>query len=54
MRLGVYQSALAGLKPAERIERLENMLSGAILDLEVCPELFLSGYNAGGELNELD
>lgn len=47
MRAAIYQSALAGLTPAERIERLAEVVAAADADLVLCPELFLSGYAVG-------
>lgn len=46
MRLGVYQCDAAGREPEERLAVLDRLLTGRCLDLLVCPELFLSGYNA--------
>ena len=53
MKLGVFQSACAGLDPRERIGRLDQVITGQDLDLVVCPELFLSGYNVGTDLKRL-
>jgi predicted amidohydrolase len=50
LRAAVYQSALAGLTPAERIERLATVVAHADAELVLCPELFLSGYAVGDEL----
>ena len=47
MKLGVYQCAAAGRSPDERLAVLDRCMTGRRLDLLVCPELFLSGYNAG-------
>lgn len=47
MRLGVYQCNAAGRCPEERLQALESHLLGKEIDLVVCPELFLSGYNVG-------
>ncbi|MFT5657782.1 MAG: putative amidohydrolase [Gammaproteobacteria bacterium] len=53
MRIGIYQSALAGLTPVERLAKLETTLATTDLDLVVCPELFMSGYNVGDALTTL-
>lgn len=47
MRLGVYQCDAAGRTPEARLAVLDRLLTGRRPDLLVCPELFLSGYNAG-------
>ncbi|GAW35367.1 (R)-stereoselective amidase [Roseovarius sp. A-2] len=47
MRLGVYQCDAAGRTPEARLTVLDRLLTGRSLDLLVCPELFLSGYDAG-------
>ena len=52
MQLGVYQTDFAGLTPAARIDKLETTLEKNNLNLVVCPELFLSGYDAGNQLHE--
>ncbi len=51
MQVGVFQCAAGGLTPDERIERLSVVLDGSV-DLLVCPELFLSGYNVGDKVVE--
>lgn len=53
MRAGVFQCAGGGLAPAERLDRLAAALGRAPLDLVVCPELFLSGYDVGDALAAL-
>lgn len=53
MKLAVFQSACGGLTPSDRIEELRSVLDGADVDLVVCPELFMSGYNVGEELRTL-
>lgn len=53
MRLGIYQCVAAGRAPEERLAVLEKHLDGASLDLLVCPELFLSGYNVGDDIDRL-
>lgn len=52
MRAAIYQSALAGLTPGERIERLASVVQATDADLVLCPELFLSGYAAGDALRQ--
>ncbi len=53
MRLGVYQCIAAGRSTEERLDVLEQHLDGQNLDLLICPELFLSGYNVGPDINRL-
>lgn len=53
MRIGVFQSAGGGLSPQQRLDRLATAMSQQALDLVVCPELFMSGYNVGESLVEL-
>ncbi len=53
MLSGVLQSDGSGLTPTMRLEKLAAALAGKDLDLIVCPELFLSGYNVGDALPEL-
>jgi len=48
MKLGVYQPDGAGRAPEERLDALGRQLAGQHLDLVLCPELFLGGYNAQG------
>jgi predicted amidohydrolase len=53
MKIAIYQSALGGLEPAQRLERLGAALAdpaAAGADLLVCPELFMSGYAIGDAL----
>lgn len=50
MKLGVFQPSFGGLLPDDRIGRLGEVIAGAGLDLVVCPELFLSGYDVGEDL----
>lgn len=50
MRAAIYQSALAGLTPAERAERLAKVAARTDADLILCPELFLTGYAVGDAL----
>ncbi len=53
MLSGVLQSDGSGLTPEMRLEKLAAALAEKDLDLIVCPELFLSGYNVGEALPEL-
>lgn len=53
MKLAVFQSACGGMTPSARIDRLRSILAGKDVDLVVCPELFLSGYNVGDSLRTL-
>jgi predicted amidohydrolase len=53
MRVGVFQCAGGGLTPDKRLERLSRAIRGKALDLVVCPELFLSGYNVGEDVARL-
>jgi len=53
LKAGIFQSNGEGLKPVERLANLEETIAGQQLDLVVCPELFMSGYNVGSRLHEL-
>lgn len=53
LKAGIFQSNGAGLKPVERLANLEEAIADQQLDLVVCPELFMSGYNVGSQLHEL-
>jgi len=53
LHAGVFQCDGAGLTPSQRLEKLAHAIAGKGLDLVVCPELFLSGYNVGDELCSL-
>ncbi|MEZ5926284.1 MAG: carbon-nitrogen hydrolase family protein [Hyphomicrobiaceae bacterium] len=53
MRIAIYQSALAGLMPADRLEHLARTVQETDAELILCPELFLSGYAVGEELRRL-
>ncbi len=53
MRSGVFQCNGGGLTPDERLQKLAGVLAHNKLDLVVCPELFLSGYNMGEALSDL-
>ncbi len=48
MRLGIFQCDLGSCVAEQRIESLAAALSGQVLDLVVCPELFASGYHITG------
>ncbi|SMF84473.1 Predicted amidohydrolase [Tistlia consotensis] len=52
LRAGVFQCAAGGLDPAARLARLDEVLAERTLDLLLCPELFLSGYDVGDALIE--
>lgn len=49
---GVFQCAGGSLTPSQRLEKLAAVLGPKQLDLIVCPELFLSGYNMGESLKD--
>ncbi len=53
MRVGVFQCAGGGLTPEQRLGKLANAVKENDLDLMVCPELFLSGYNVGADVAAL-
>jgi 5-aminopentanamidase len=55
LRAAIFQYECRDESPAERIQRLDRMLDahGSELDLVICPELFLSGYNVGDKIREL-
>lgn len=53
MRAAVFQCAGGGLNPEQRLQRLKQAISVQQLDLVVCPELFMSGYNVGDALISL-
>ncbi|MCC0041671.1 MAG: carbon-nitrogen hydrolase family protein [Rhodobiaceae bacterium] len=53
MRLGIFQCEAGGLTPQQRLDRLARIMDGQRLDLLVCPELFLSGYDVGADLHAL-
>ena len=58
MRVGIYQPAAGGLSLDQRLARLRLSIevarqnSNADLELVLCPELFISGYNVGDQLHE--
>lgn len=49
MRLGIFQISGGGLTPTERLDALTRHLEDSDLDLILCPELFMSGYNVGAD-----
>jgi len=54
-RVAIWQYQARDEMPADRIARLETVLSGlgaGTTDLLCCPELFLSGYNVGSRVRE--
>src|SRR5262245_24723057 len=55
LRAAIYQYECRDEPPAARLERLDAMLGGhqGELDLVICPELFLSGYNVGDKIRQL-
>lgn len=53
LKAGVYQCDGAGLTPGERLDKLATAIAGRKLDLVVCPELYLSGYNIDDKLHSL-
>ena len=53
LKAGVFQGNGAGISPAQRLAGLANAIAGHQLDLVVCPELFMSGYNVGSDLDAL-
>ena len=55
LRAAIYQYECRNESPAERLQRLDRMLNahGGKLDLVICPELFLSGYNVGDTIRQL-
>ena len=55
LRAAIYQYECRDEPPAERLQRLDRMLgaNAGKLDLVICPELFLSGYNVGERIRQL-
>ncbi len=53
LRAGIFQSDGAGLQPDERLACLAEAIADLQLDLVVCPELFMSGYNVGEDLERI-
>ncbi len=49
LKAGVFQCNGANLRPDERLGRLADAIADRQLDLVVCPELFMSGYNVGSD-----
>ncbi|HJT14920.1 MAG TPA: carbon-nitrogen hydrolase family protein [Dongiaceae bacterium] len=54
LRAAIFQYQCRDESPAERLQRLDRMLDAhsGKLDLVICPELFLSGYNVGDKIRE--
>jgi len=56
MNVAIYQSACSGLSSAEKIDQLSRFIveytnnERTPLDLVICPELFITGYNVGEDL----
>lgn len=53
MRIGVFQSNASGLTPQQRLAKLASQLTAESIDLLICPELFMSGYDVGEQLPAL-
>jgi 5-aminopentanamidase len=55
LRAAIYQYECRDESPTERLQRLDRMLDAhrSKLDLIICPELFLSGYNVGDRIRQL-
>jgi len=53
VRAGIFQSDGAGLAPLQRLAGLATAIADQHLDLVVCPELYMSGYNVGSDLHDL-
>jgi len=53
VRAAILQARLAGLAPVERLNRLAGALEAEPVDLMVCAELFMSGYDVGDALAAL-
>jgi predicted amidohydrolase len=55
LRAAIYQYECRDEPPAERLQCLDRMLDKhrSKLDLVICPELFLSGYNVGDKIRQL-
>jgi predicted amidohydrolase len=55
VRAAIYQYRCRDEAPAERLQRLDQALAAVEgeLDLVICPELFLSGYNVGDRIRRL-
>ena len=53
INVGVFQYKMRDESPLKRIQRLEKQLQkNSVLDLIVCPELFLSGYGSFEKIKE--
>ena len=55
LRAAIFQYECRDESPAERLQRLDRMLDAhsGRLDLVICPELVLSGYNVGDKIRQL-
>src|SRR6185436_6193904 len=55
LRVAIYQYRCREEAPLERLSRLDQVLGAqdGDLDLVICPELFLSGYNVGDRIRRL-
>jgi predicted amidohydrolase len=53
MELAIFQSAGDALTPEARLKMLEKAIEGHSLDLVLCPELFMSGYNIRAACRDL-
>ena len=55
LRAAIYQYRCRDETPMDRLKRLDQALeaSDGELDLVICPELFLSGYNIGDRVRGL-
>jgi 5-aminopentanamidase len=55
LRAAIFQYECRDEMPAQRLQRLDRMLDAhrGKLDLVICPELFLSGYNVGDTIRQL-
>ena len=53
MRAGVFQPEAGGFDTSMRLERLAAALRATSVDLVVCPELFLSGYDVGDSVADM-
>lgn len=55
LRTAIYQYRCREEAPLDRLSRLEQVLESheGALDLVICPELFLSGYNVGDKVRRL-
>ena len=53
MKLGVYQCIASGRSAARRLEVLEQHVAGRDLDLVLCPELFMTGYDQTADYTAL-